>query len=379
MKVGIITFHASDNCGSMLQAYALQTVIEKNYKCDVEIIDFSSRGQRQMYSLWDTRLRPRILKSNIKTLPHWGNIKKMKKDYKAFSVENFHLTNKRYKKNSQLFELDGKYDVLIAGGDQVWNVRCRDTDLAYFLNFAKKGTKVAYSPSLGAVNINKYSDTPEVYKDLLLDFDYLSVREPNGEKWIKDLIGKDIPIIADPTMLLSKEQWNKTLTIPKSGIKDKFIFYYAFSHSNSVLNEKLRDVAKEMGYKVVVIDRKGYSVNKLDQYGFQLYKQSGPYAFLTMMNDASAVVTDSFHGTLFSALFNKTFCNFKHKVEMDPDDDRSAALLTQLGLLDHYVLGEELKKEDFEITTDYESVNEKIAEMRENAMNYIDEFMKNSK
>lgn len=375
MKIGIVTFHASDNCGSMLQAYALQTILKKNYDCDVEIINFSSRGQRQMYSLWDTRLRPRILKANIKALPYWGHIKKMKKDYAQFSGENFNLTKKYYKRNKQLFELNGKYDILIAGGDQVWNVRCRDTDLAYFLNFADKGLKVAYSPSLGAVNINTFSNNPEIYRDLLLKFDYLSVREPNGQKWIKELTGKDIPIIADPTMLLSPKQWNEALNIQPSGIKDKFIFYYAFSHSNRVLNERLRDVAKELGMKVFVIDRKGWAVNKLEQYGFEAYKQSGPYAFLTMMNEASAVVTDSFHGTLFSALFNKNFCNFKHRVEMDPDDDRSAALLKQLGMENHYVLGEELKKEDLSIPADYNAVNEKIAEMRHSAMDYINQFM----
>ncbi len=375
MKIGIVTFHNSDNCGSMLQAYALQTILEKNYDCKAEIINFSSRGQRQMYSLWDTRLRPRILKSNIRTLPHWGTIKKMKKDYAEFSSENFNLTKKYYKRNRQLFELNGKYDILIAGGDQVWNVRCRDTDLAYFLNFSDKGLKVAYSPSLGAVNLNKFAQNPEIYRDLLLKFDYLSVREPNGKKWLKDLIGKDVPIIADPTMLFTPEQWLETLNIQPTGIKDKFIFYYAFSHGNRELNERLRDVANKLGLKVLVIDRKGYAINNLQQYGFELYEQSGPYGFLKMINEATAVVTDSFHGTLFSALFNKNFCNFKHNVEIDPDDDRSAALLKQLGLENHYVLGAKLNKDDLNIPTDYDAVNEKIAEMRKEATDYINTFM----
>ncbi|MGN8786412.1 polysaccharide pyruvyl transferase family protein [Blautia sp. HCP3S3_D9] len=379
MKIGIITFHASDNCGSMLQAYALQTILEKKYKCETEIIDFSSKGQRQMYSLWDTKLRPRIIKSNLKAIPYWKSIKRMKFDYKEFSETNFHLTEKKYKNNDELFELKEKYDIVIAGGDQVWNIRCRDTDLAYFLNFVGKSSKVAYSPSLGAVNINQYASDPSVYKKLLEKFDYLSVREPNGQKWLEELIGRKVPIIADPTMLLTKEQWLKSLNVKSTGIKGKFIFYYAFSYSNTVLNERLSKVANEMGMKVVVLEKKAWSVNHLDEYKIELFERSGPLAFIELMNEAEAVVTDSFHGTLFSALFNKNFCNFRHKVEMDPDDDRSQALLSQLGLEDHYVLGEEIRSEDLWIPTDYEKVNDKIEAMRIRAFDYINSFTKMNK
>ena len=135
MKIGIITFHASENCGSMLQAFALQYILENKYGCDVEIINFSSKGQRQLYSLWDTKLRPRILKSNLRKLPYWKELRRMKNDYKQFALENFNVTDKTYKRNQELYELDGIYDMVITGGDQVWNIRCRDTDLAYFLNF----------------------------------------------------------------------------------------------------------------------------------------------------------------------------------------------------------------------------------------------------
>lgn len=375
MKIGIITFHASDNCGSMLQAYALQSILEKKYKCKTEIIDFSSKGQRQMYSLWDTKLRPRIVKANLKAIPYWNTIKKMKVDYEEFSRMNFHLTKKKYKKNNELFELEGKYDLVIAGGDQVWNIRCRDTDLAYFLNFVEDSIKVAYSPSLGAVNINQYASDPNIYRKLLEKFDYISVREPNGQKWIEELIGKKVPIIADPTMLFSKKQWIKSLSIKSTGIKKKFIFYYAFSYGNDVLNKKLSEVAEKLGMKVIVLERKAWSMNHLSKYKIELFEKSGPLAFIELMNEASAVVTDSFHGTLFSALFNKQFCNFRHKVEMDPDDDRSQALLRQLGLEDHYILGEEIKSEDLCIPTDYEKVNKKIEAMRIRAFEYIDSFI----
>lgn len=375
MNIGIITFHASDNCGSMLQAFALQYILVNKYNCNVEIINFSSKGQRQMYSLWDTKLRPRILRANLKSLPYWREIKAMKKDYSRFASDNFELTAHRYRKNKELFELDGKYDVVVAGGDQVWNIRCRDTDYAYFLNFVSQGMKVSFSPSLGAVDINKYASDPSIYRKMLEKFTYLSVREPNGKKWLENLTGRKISIVADPTILLTPTEWKKSLSIESSEIETKFIFYYAFSYENAELNKRLGEISRSMKLKVYVIDRKAWSVCKLGNYGFELYKKSGPNAFLSMINDAETIITDSFHGTLFAALFNKSFCNFKHKIEADPDDDRSSSLLQQLGLEDHYVLGENLKAEDLNIASDYDTVNGKLEEMRTEAFSYIETFI----
>ena len=89
---------------------------------------------------------------------------------------------------------------------------------------------MAYSPSLGARNINKVILNPKKYERLIKDFDALSVREDNGKKWLKDLTGLDIPIIADPTVLLTEEEWETAL--PINNIEEKFILYYAFSYSS---------------------------------------------------------------------------------------------------------------------------------------------------
>lgn len=315
MKIGIVTFHASLNCGSMLQAYALQETLREKYNQDVEIIDFSSKGQRQMYSLIDTRLRPRVLKRNIRVLPYLKEFKILKEDYRKFSKEYFSLTSKRYKKNSELFELQNTYDMLITGGDQVWNVICRDTDLAYFLNFSNSAIKVSYSPSLGAVNINKAAKNLSVYRNLLEKFDYLSVREPNGREWLEQLLDRNVEIIADPTMLLTPTEWIDQIKIKE--INEPFIFYYAFDYSNNKLNLALQRISKELGVKVFVIDRKEWNICHLMKYEIQLYPIGGPIAFLSMINAAQYVVTDSFHGTVFSALFNKKFCNCRHNPNQD--------------------------------------------------------------
>ena len=135
-KIAMITFHASHNNGSMLQALALQTALQQR-NCDVEIIDFSNEGQRNLYSVlpyphnWKQCIKWLIWRSNYKEL------KRQHEAYETFSSKYFKLTEKSYTNNTQLEELYNKYDAFITGSDQVWNTRCIDADDAYFLTFVK--------------------------------------------------------------------------------------------------------------------------------------------------------------------------------------------------------------------------------------------------
>lgn len=375
MRIGIITFHASLNCGSMLQAFALQTMLQERYHADVDIIDFSSRGQRQMYSFIDTKPRPRILKRNIALLPYYKEYKKYKHDFEVFKNTYFNLTTKSYKKTKELNTLRDKYDLLVAGGDQVWNVRCRDFDNVYFLDFQTKARKISYSPSLGAVNIINYAKTPELYRKLLDDFSHLSVREPNGQKWLEELTGRQVEIVADPTMLFDKNEWKEQIGL--YDINSKFIFYYAFDYGNKQINEALKKVADELGVEVYVIERKAWNVCHLKEYGFKVFEYADPKAFLTMINSADYVVTDSFHGTVFSCLFNKQFVNCRHNIAQDKDDDRSTSLLESLGLSDRFIFGEEMKSEDLTRKIDYSVVNSRISDLREKGLKYLDKAVLN--
>ena len=153
-KIGIITFHSSHNCGSMLQAYALQTVLEKRYGAEVEVIDFSNKGSRNLYGLFDFRLKRSALKHNLLTIRHWKLVNQYRRDYINFKEKYLHTTERQFRNHKELESLDGKYDVIIAGGDQVWNVLCPDADDAYFLDFIHDSKKAAYSPSLGGNNLN---------------------------------------------------------------------------------------------------------------------------------------------------------------------------------------------------------------------------------
>lgn len=369
-KVGIITFHASHNCGSMLQAYALQEIIKNRYHCEVEIIDFSNYEQRNLYGIIDFRPKKSAVKNTLQKITHLPTVIRSRHDYEEFLHKYFMLSKDKYRKTSQLEVLDGKYDILVAGGDQVWNVRCDDSDLAYFLNFAQKSKKVSFSPSLGATNINKYAKNKQLYKKLLLDFDGISVREKNGQIWLQELLGKDVPIIADPTMLLTAEEWCSSL--PVEDIKEKYIFYYAFSYQNKANLENIQKVSRQTGLPVYVIDGKQYRAYGLNKYGFRLYKQTGPLAFLALMKNADLVFSQSFHGTIFAAMFNRNFWAFHNSTIKNPDDDRATYILHQLGLDDRYINIEHVDEIDIWKEYDGTVVKDKIKSLQKDAFDYLE-------
>ena len=373
MKIGIITFHASLNCGSMLQAFALQEVLKTKFNADVEIINYSNFGQRNYYSNWDFFPKLSVQINNIKALPHHAAINKMREDYQNFEKKYFNLSDPLLKKYSDLKDIDGRYDIVIAGGDQVWNVRCRDADKAYFLSFVKNAKKVAYSPSLGARNINKFALRPQKYANLLNDFDYLSVRENNGQKWLKELIGTEVPIIADPTILFTREEWMQKLNIEP--ITEKFILFYAFSYANEHNNELLAKVSKKYNMPIYIIDNKQWNIYKLENYGIKLWKNSGPEAMLSLMNSAKIVLVQSFHGIVFSALFHKTFWSLRNSNVMNPDDDRAKVILRQTGLESRAICYDDLIKVDLTTEVEYEGCDRNIEQMRQKAFQYIETFL----
>lgn len=137
-KVGIITYHASHNIGSMLQTYALQYTLKNRYSCDVEIINFSSVEQQNMYSIFPKIDGFNTLVKNCLNLAFYKVIKSRFDEFEGFIKEHFNTTSKFYNSAEELKELEGVYDYAICGSDQIWNVNCTDFDDAYFMPFFKR-------------------------------------------------------------------------------------------------------------------------------------------------------------------------------------------------------------------------------------------------
>ena len=330
-RVGILTLHHSYNCGSMLQAFALQETLERMGH-EVRVINFSNEGQARLYRVLE---RPTSLKRIVKDLllaPRAGRIRRNFAAYERFMTEHLHLDGPVVRHREELD--DAGYDAVIAGSDQVWNVTIDDGDDAYFLPWVTGARRVAYAPSFGARSIARFSPDPRIHAGWLKDFDALSIRERNGRRWIRELIGVDVPVLLDPTLLLDAGDYAPLEHRPP-GLPGEYLFYYAPSYSRPI-NRFVAAIAKRHGLAVVAFNAKTFYVKGMGLTGFVLPAVEGPAAYLALIRGAAAVVTTSFHGTVFSTIYRRPFWTVKNG-GMYHDDDRVLTLLEALGLEDRLV------------------------------------------
>ena len=369
-KVGIVTFHASYNCGSILQGMALQTILKDRIGVNPEIIDFSNKNQKALYSVLYKKLTLKNIVKNMLCIPGYKHIKQHYEDYENYIRTHFILSEGSYENTDELIGIEKNYDALICGSDQIWNVNCDDGDDAYFLSFAKNIKKVAYAPSLGAVNI---ANTPieQKYRDFLMDFSALSVREENGKAWLESLTKRNVDLLLDPTLLLDKADWEKFIEPCDEIPSGQFIFYYAFSFSQEN-NRAVAKLARELQMPVIIIESKQWYIKGLSRYKeFHLTTHSSPNYFLNMMKNAACVITTSFHGSAFSTIFGKKFLYIKGE-KHDKQDDRTEGLLRRLRLLRRHVTVDQISKERLLEDIEYDSVHTKIKELKKGSIAYLD-------
>jgi len=305
-KVGIITFHASHNYGSMLQAYALQQVIlGMGYDC--EIINFRSAVQKEMYKpiFMKGTLYGRCVRFIIQSRYAFGIIKKQRL-FEEFLKKDLKLSSKEYTTLEDLENEDFNYDYYISGSDQIWNVIIDDFSLSYFLPFVKSGKCIAYAPSLGSVLSMRTHEITRKIPQLLERYDAISVREPTGVQYIESICQKPVPVVLDPTMLLNMEKYDKIVG-NESLIKGEYIFIYS-PH----INEKVYEMAWRLGqkyHKKVVMSEGLTSKEGILKWGgkLKIYAAVGPREFLNLCKNASMICCDSFHAVVFSILFRKSF------------------------------------------------------------------------
>lgn len=366
-KIGILTFHASHNYGSMLQAYALQHYLEMQGH-SVTIINLRPLAQKIMYENPSIFVNPTIRKF-AKTLLfpklYFENRKKWK-IFEDFLHSNFHLSNKEYS-NYREIEKDlntYNFDVLISGGDQIWNQKCKDFEKSFFLPFACAGMKkVSYAPSLGnqseAMSVPPYAD---LYIECLRDFDYISVREPDAAKMLSSLIDKKVEIMPDPALLLTSDFYKKMLGEPL--IKGKYMFYYTPSHQgDKTAFEAAKKYVDKLGLSIVSSNKKAY------QKGIVSHSGSGPIEFLNLLYYADFVCGRSFHLVVFSLLFHKNFA------AINGDRDYRMNYILNKFKIEGRCISESNPDFDKMKEIDYDCVDQTIFELREQASSYFSKFL----
>ncbi len=327
-KVGIITFHNSYNCGSMLETYALFKYIEKQ-DINVEVINFSNHGQQELYSVFNKNNTVKNVKKNLVILPHRKQIKYNNHKYEEFKNKNYLLSSKYQTSN----EIKDNYHTVIAGSDQIWNTTIKDGDDAYFLNWVTKARKVAYAPSFGARRLETHVKDINKYKNYLEKFDALSIREKNGQTWLKELLNKKVPVLLDPTLLLKEKDYEEIRD--KKVIDEEYIFLYCPSFDKDIC-KFVKQISDKYELPVIAWSTKSFYLKGIKKFGFKLPEYEDPSVYLNLIKQAKLVLTTSFHGTIFSSIYRKNFFVIKNH-GMYENDDRVQTLVDILALTDRLI------------------------------------------
>lgn len=192
----------------------------------------------------------------------------------------------------------GKYDIYIAGSDQIWDYKLTNFDQTYFLNFPVKGKKkCSYAASIGEhVPPEQYRES---YSRLLSDFDKILVRESYGADIVNELTGKKPEVVCDPTLLLTAEEWSKLIKEPR--IKGKYILVYQLGINKEIV-DFARRLKQKTGYRIIYIPFPLVGLLKC-----RCEITIGPAEWMGLFKNAEYVISDSFHGIVFSLLFNRKF------------------------------------------------------------------------
>lgn len=379
-KVGLVTCYFKHNYGSMLQAYATQKILDNNNIPNETIyiennVDFK-KGKRKYYlgqifnyTFIKSKLGMIKLKFDKKVNRQLGNnIAIRDKKYEEFK-KNFHLT-KAHNTYDELCEIcQKKYDSVLVGSDQLWLPVNVVADY-YTLNWVPENiNKISYATSFGISTI------PDKYKDLYGKFlnriDYISVRENQGELLVKELSSKNATLVCDPTMLLTKKEWQE-VSISKPIVKEKYILCYYLG--KSIEYRKFAERLKEKtGYKIVSLNHCDEYVKYSDTFADIKPYDIGPAEWLNLIENAEFICTDSFHGTVFSLLFNKKFFTFRRYKEGSKvsTNSRINSLLNLVHLNDRLLTGNENVDEVINKKIDYVEVDKIISQFRNESKQFL--------
>lgn len=365
MKVGILTFHCAHNYGAVLQAYAIQEQL-KLMGFDVEIINYRPAYLLRPYGYLPQfyfRMKKngyaRCLIYNVKILFRWlGTLiptYKRRKGFNKFIQSKLSLSSYRY---DSPFVEHNEYDFYIIGSDQVWNPKItKKFDDVYFGNFKVRegGKKISYAVSMPLYTFS--SQQKELLDVNLRNFSAISVRETQLEEFIFNNFNIKSQVVLDPTLLVDNFVWKKMAVIPN--INKKYVLVYTLELRVEAMRIA-RNIASEIGAIIVELCGRSKVFDIMTSYS-----TASPEKFVGCFQNASFIVTSSFHGTAFAISYQKPFYSIMRGNELD---SRQLSLLTDLDLHDRLVSRESNPKYS---EIDYSTVIQKWRAMQNKSRNFL--------
>ncbi len=348
-KTAILTFHDSDNFGSVLQSYATSTFLNKN-GIETEILDLRKPEVERLYSIFKPLNCKSNLAANVYNSLNYTALKKRKRVFEDFRKEYLPLSEKRYKGISDIEDTHPDYKAYVVGSDQVWNVGIVDFDMSYLLPFADGSKRIAYAAS----GLKDCSEKDfQMMKPHLEKFDLITVRENRSVTVLKENADIDCVTVLDPVFLIDREDW--TALAAFEIYNEPYMFCYFAGGVVEEFEKYTATLAKEMGVKRVLVmpEWKNFFRSGIRNYS------SGPKEFLSLVANAQIVCTNSFHAAAFSVILNKPFVVGTNSLGCD---ERINTLLSHFDLSECEYDSE--KKDYIPPTPDFDRVNTVLFESR---------------
>lgn len=372
MKTALFSVHSDPNYGSMLQAYALSAALHK-LGCENEYINYEPYNKQNCL----IRLIKRIIKSLLVLLhikksdkteySFWNSpgFRKQKELFDKFHNDNIPTSRIKYYRDT-IYRANDIYRCFVIGSDQTWSPLLSSNPYSIsFLPFVNKGSiKCSYAPSIGTTHISK--EYLEVLKENLTGFTHLSCREYANADLLSSYIGRKVEYVLDPTLLLTKQEWltiSEPIDLPKN-----FVLCYILGVKDNIYNYASMLANRKNLPLYIIVTRPEY-IN----YPNAL-KDISVGQFISLINQASYVVTDSFHGSLFSLNMGTNFYAFAKRPQSNEmnDNDRIGDFLNVVGVYSRFKtdndqsIGEDI---------DFQRIYKKIDELRLISYGYLERIV----
>ncbi len=382
-KIGLCCCYRHNNYGSQLQSYAT-TVEMKNRGVNCEVIRYNKKWTLKFMrtaKIWSLPFNRILVSESLmiikkkfflalhKDVKKQSDIRNRK--FAEFSQTHFKNLSGVCNGYEELKALGASYDGVFVGSDQLWSPGGITGNFHNLMFVPDDVPKFSYAASIGVSQIPR--SKRKLYKTFLDRLDHISMRENAGSKIVKELTGRDVPVVVDPVLLLTKEQWAEEIPV-KRVYDEPYIFAY-FLGTDKNNREQVKKLQEKTGLKIVTFHHMD-CYNKADLgFGDYVPYDVGPEEFLNLIRGAEYVCTDSFHGSVFSLIHHKKVMIFKRYSDSSKSskNSRIASLCENLGIYDRIFKNDNI----FDILNDidYDSVDNKIEKMRNKSKEYLDEAL----
>lgn len=382
-RTAIVSCYFQHNYGSMLQAYATQMALDR-LGYENETIDISGfRGEiKKAKALYFAKasltsdillskmgMARNVLIKRFSKNSYAENSKVRAAAFDAFSKKWFRLSTQYVSKADLAAHCEKAYSNVLVGSDQLWLPGNIAADY-YTLRWVPEDVNtVAYATSFGQSTLPR--DSARKASRFLKRIRHIGVREESGQRLVRELSEREVPVVCDPTLLFTGEEW-MAIQEPEPIIGGRYILCY-FLGNNPPHREFARCLRKVTGCKIVALTHLDEFVKSDEGYADETPYNVDPADFLNLIRNAEYICTDSFHCSVFSILYKRPFYTFRRYTRntRQSTNSRLDTLFKMSGITGRLMTGNENVEQCLHIETDYEAAHTRLAEIRQTSYDYL--------